>query len=57
MLTKNDFTEIDRRMDKKFRLFESRIVKNLNLIISLIDNNYLNHENRITRIEKHIGLN
>ena len=57
MLTKNDFSEIDKRMDKKLRLFENRITKKLNLIISLIENNYFNHEGRITRIEKHLNLN
>lgn len=61
MLTKEDLSKIDRRIEiivkKSLDAFETRITKKLNLIISLIENNYINHEGRITRVEKHLNLN
>lgn len=61
MLIQEDLSKIDRRIEiivkKGLDAFETRITKKLNLIISLIENNYISHEGRITRIEKHLNLN
>lgn len=61
MLTKEDLSKIDKKIDitikKRLDLFENRITKKLNLLISFFDNDFVSHENRITRIEKHLNLN
>lgn len=61
MLTKEDLSKINSRIEiivkRSLDAFETRITKKLNLIISLIENNYINHEGRIIRIEKHLNIN
>ena len=61
MLTKEDFSEIDKRIDrivkKRLDLFESRITKKLNLLINYFENEFSNLKNRVNIIEKHVGLN
>lgn len=48
MLTSGDFTQIDKRVDKiikkRLDLFEKRITKKLNLLISYSENEFYNHK-------------
>lgn len=71
MLTNNDFKKIDNLIDEKNKSLKKDLVKSmkkeinlnneviiekLNLIISTFDNNYLDHEKRIGRVERHLSL-
>ncbi len=61
MLTSADLEQIDKRIDnivkKRLNLFETRIIKKLNIIISLFENELSSLKNRVNIIEKHVGLN
>lgn len=61
MLTSAYLAQIDKRIDnivkKRLNLFETRIIKKLNIIISLFENEFSSLKNRVNIIEKHVGLN
>jgi len=61
MLTKEDFSEIDKRIDrivkKRLEAFEKRVISKLNLLISYFEKEHFSLEGRVTRIEKHLNLN
>ena len=61
MLTKEDLSEIDKRIDRivknRLDLFEKRITKKLNILISYFEKKHFSLEGRVTRIEKHLNLN
>lgn len=67
MLTKTDLKDIgnllDERLDKQFKIkFKpiksdiSKIRKDIDVIISLFDREYINLRQRIERIEEHLNL-
>ena len=61
MLTKEDLSEIDKRIDrivkKRLDLFEKRITKKLNILISYFEKEHFSLEGRGTRNEKDINHN
>jgi len=63
MLTKTDLKKIDNLLDKRFKIELkpiksdiSKIRKDIDVIISLFDREYVNLRQRVERIEEHLNL-
>lgn len=53
-------TKLDQKLDKKFNEFEVRLTKKMKqetkTIVNFFDKEYLGHDKRIKRLEKHLQL-
>ena len=57
MLASNDFVQVDNLIKKIIKSSEQRIIRKINIVISLFENEFVNLRNRVDRIEKHLNLN